>query len=337
MATRSVLDGYGLQIATEPEIQENLENSFKASFGENIKLTSTSVFGMLIQLLSLTIAEINELLELVANSQDPNGASGRFLSELVLLNGLQRQAGSYTKAVVTLTATAATTVPSGTILADSNGIQWTTDSDVIFSGAGDQTVAVTCLTIGPITLAEDTLTVIVNPVYGLDSVNNSAAATDIGQVEESDASLRLRRQVAAERGGSTTSSALFAAVSDIDGIEQTKIVVNATNEMDSDGVPPHSVWIIVDGISATNEQEFAEAIFNHQASGIGLTGSESISYADPITGDTYTIKYSPVDEVTVYIDINLTITDASVYDADLVRAAIEDFFADLTIGDIVYY
>jgi uncharacterized phage protein gp47/JayE len=334
----STFDENGLIVDTQSEIASNLEDAFKASFGDNIRVDVQSVFGQLIQNISLTLSEVNELVEHVAGQFDTQGASGVALSKLVLLNGIQRSQGTYSTCSVNMTTTAATTIPAGSLIKDAAEIQWATDTALVFASATTKSVGVTCTELGPIAASIGSLTAIVTPVYGWSAVTNAAEAVP-GRLEETDAALRLRRQEVAERAATTSTSALYAAISDVSGVSSVGILVNNGTETDEFGIPPQHLWIFIGGVSSDNEQLVLGAIINHMSAGIGTYG-DLYSYADPTTGMDFEVRFSePVQKlitITVdYTDINSGLTGAEIVAA--LKAALVDYFEDFTIGEDVIY
>jgi uncharacterized phage protein gp47/JayE len=335
----ATFDEYGLVIDTQPTIQENLEDAFKTSFGDNIRLDAQSVFGQLIQNLSLTLAEIQELVESVSSGFDPQSASGTALSKLVLLNGIQRSEGTYSTVVLSCTASGATTIPAGSLVEDATGNQFATDTNLVFAGAGTSTVNATCTELGPIEAVAATLTTIVNAVYRWTAVTNAADAIP-GELEETDAALRLRRQEVAERASTTSISALYGAITDVAGVSSAGILVNSSTETDDNGIPPQHVECLIDGVTTGNEQDIGAAIFNHVSAGISTVGETLIDYFDPISESTYTVYYSEPILVLITVDVYYTDLNSGLNSSEieaLVEEALIDHFADFTIGQDVIY
>jgi len=317
----STINANGLTIDRYLDIKEGLEDDIKSSFGENTKLTARSIFGQLIKIFSLSIAEQNELIELIAGEMNPQAASGVWLSYLVLLNGIQRQEGTYSTVSLYCTANnAGTTIPAGSLVSDDTGNQFATDEELTLAANASGYVTATCTVKGAVTADAGTLENIDTPIYGWSEVTNQTAVT-AGEEEETDTELRARRALVAERAGSGSVSGIYGAISDLDGVGSVKVVENNGSSVDSYGVPPQNIWCIVDG---GDEDEIAGAIYSKKGGGIGMVGSTTVDYYDSVTGDTHEIKYSEATEVDIYIDVELTITNQTEYDAAGGDTAVEN-------------
>jgi uncharacterized phage protein gp47/JayE len=334
----ATIDETGLQIDTFSDIETRLQEAFRSSFGSNIKTDAQSVAGQLIKNFALLFAELNELLEQTVDGFDPHNASGVPLSKLVLLNGIQRIPGTYSQVTLSLTATAACTVPAGSLVTDSAGSsQWSTDSDLTFAGAGTLTVGATCTTLGPIAATASTLTEILTPVFGWDSVSNPAAAT-LGRSVETDSELRLRRQAVIEGASKTSAGALYRAISGLDGVSSLKLLVNDTESTDSVGIPPQHIAAIISGGDDTT---IGQTLFEYIGAGIGTYGSTLVEDTDIDTGLDYSVRFSRPLDVPIHIAMTVEIIDTAKWPADgsdQIKAALLQYFQDFQgVGqDVVF-
>jgi uncharacterized phage protein gp47/JayE len=332
----ATFDSTGLTVDGYADVVANLETAFQNAFGADIKTSADSVFGQIINLMALSLTEQNELAESVAQSFNPQTASGAALSALVLLNGIQRQESAFSTVSLSCTAnTKGTTIPAGSLVSDVSGNQFATDSQLVLGASATDTVSSTAVVAGAVSAAASTLTTIVNPVYGWASVTNPAAASE-GQSEETDAALRIRRQIVAERSSSVSVSAIFQALTDVSGVTGVKVNQNTGSTTDADGVPPQHVWCVVEGGA---DADIAEAIFDHLAAGIGTHGSSSYNHLDSTTSAEYTIYFDRPTDVTIWCTVNLT-TDLD-YPADgddqISDAIIAYFTANFSLGDDIIH
>jgi uncharacterized phage protein gp47/JayE len=310
----SSFDESGLLVDGLADVTSNLETLFKEAFGENTNVAADSVFGQIINIMALAITEQNELIESVAQSFNPQTASGSALSNLVLINGIQRQESAFSTVSVSCTANAkGTTIPAGSLVKDpDSNIKWSTDSQLVLGPSATNSVSCTCTTAGPNSAAANTITEISTPVYGWASCTNASAASE-GQDEESNAELRLRRQTTAERSSSTSIGALAQAVSDLTGVSAVLVIENVTDTVDDNGVPAHSIWVIVQG---GVDADIREQIFLHKASGIGTYGDTSGSYSDSVTQQSYTIYHERPADINIYITVNVSPDETYPVDGD---------------------
>ena len=130
---------------------------------------------------------------------------------------------------------------------------------------------------GNITVPTGTITVIVKNVVGLDSVMNDITPT-AGRLEESDIAAR---QSYIKRIAIRSKNLIDGMVADIyqnvDGVLSAIGMENYTSNYDSDGRPPHSFELVVDG---GDDSEIAQIIFQRKCPGIRAYGSTSVDIAD---------------------------------------------------------
>jgi uncharacterized phage protein gp47/JayE len=180
-----------------------------------------------------------------------------------------------------------------------------------------------------VTATASTLTQIDTPVYGWETVTNPADAT-VGQSEEADSALRLRRQLVAEGSGTASVEAIFRAVSDLDEVAEAQVYDNVTPTTDADGIPAHGIWVVVDAaVGAAIDAAIAEAIFDTKGAGIAMKGGTTVAHTTAL-GYSYDIKFDRVIDKDVWIEVDLT-TDSN-YPADgddQIKQAIVDYFGGI--------
>lgn len=227
-----------------------------------------------------------------------------------------------------------------TLTATLNGTTLVIDRDDVFSSVNFSVTANLNITkirktgglqaseIGDIEAEANTITTIVTPVLGWDSVTNPLAASP-GRLAETDEELRLRfRNTKLDRSTNLLDS-IYAALINIEGVEEVAIYENDTSITDSNGVLGHSFLPVVLGGSS---QLIAEAIWENKPIGILSQGNTVVTIIDT-QGFPHDIGFERPNPVTIYVTINLT-TDPNIYPGDgddQIRQAIIDY-ADENIG-----
>lgn len=113
------------------EIKADVEAALREKFGE-IDTEPSSVFGQIIGVMSLQLTELWEQLDVIYKSQSPSSAEGFQLDEVASLTNLTRLAATASRVVVQINATAATTVPAGTVVSQTiTDEKFETDSEVV--------------------------------------------------------------------------------------------------------------------------------------------------------------------------------------------------------------
>lgn len=248
-------------------------------------------------------ANLDELGLQAYNSKDPNKASGAELDVICSLSGIVRQPGTPSSVSLTLSGDPSTVVPIGSVVESTeNGERWVTDNNATIGGGGSVTVAASSENLGQIEASIDTLTKIVNPVSGWQSVTNAAPATP-GTTEETDAELRYRRATSVALAGSNQVDSMHSAIASVDGVRRVKVYENDTGAVDANGLPAHSIAPIVDG---GTDAAVAMAIYIKKNPGVlqDQPGTPvNVAVTSPVTGNTKTINFSRP----VYVDIAITV------------------------------
>lgn len=270
---------------------------------------------------------LDELLQRAYNSKDPNAATGVELDIICAITGTFRKLGTPSQATVTLTGVAGTLVGSGVrIQSSDDGTEWTIDQNVTIGVGGTVDIGVTCTVLGVIQADPDTLTIIVDTVGGLESCTNSLPATS-GTERETDSQLRLRRNQLVALAGNNQVDNMLGSVGSVDGVRRFVIYENPTGSVDGNGLPAHSIAVIVDG---GTDGDVSQSIFNKKNPGVFLHPANTPIIVN-VTSELYPqnsqdITFSRpdyVDAVTV-----VGITDDGTLPAnivDLVKQAIIDY------------
>lgn len=236
-------------------------------------------------------ADIETALESLSNL-DSVTVTGNFTDDFVVtFTGTD---GSQPKEILhigTNTLTAASVAVTGTVTETTAGVYPNVD------------VAVQADTAGAIQAYAGTLTVIEDPITGLDSVTN-ALDIEAGQEIESDAEAILRRQRSLSTGKATT-NAIYRAILEINEVTDAKVYENETDATDSSGRPPHSVHAVVLGGA---DQDIVDAIGSTKAAGPNTYGAES-GYYTTDQGNLKQVYFDRPTEKPVYISVTVTAND----------------------------
>lgn len=300
----------GLEVATKDELVAFFTAGFQAIYGADINLDPDSPDGQWMNLIIQTVLDLEDLLVQINNQFDPDFATGNTLDERVAINGIQRQAGTYTITNITLIISQAlnlygldqTPQPIYTV-ADNAGNQWELITSVSVPGAGTYAYAFRAATPGANLTVPNTITIPVTIVLGVTSINNPTTYTTLGINEESDAELRLRRQQSVSLASQGYLAGLTAALENINGITSVNISENTTGFVDADGTPSHSIWVIIAG-TASNA-DIGTAIYNKRNAGCGMRGSQSYTITQ-VDGSHFTVYWDFVTPVPLFIKFTAT-------------------------------
>lgn len=281
-----------------PIIQEQA----RELFGEDADLSELTPLGKFIYLQAQQRAEDNELAEQVWNSRVVETSEGASLEVNVKRALITRRAWKKASGQVILDLSENVTIPTGHLFSNHVGVLYKTISSVQSIDAGNYSVQVEALDYGLIGNTEaNSITTIVNPLPGLNSVTNPEAFTN-GQNEETDEELRTRYYESLGAQGNRRLESLRARLpEEIEGLRSCLIIENDTNIEDVDGRPPHSFETIILG---GDGQTIADKILTYKPFGIRAYGSESFISKDS-QGTEHSIGFSFATPIQIFVTLQL--------------------------------
>ncbi len=334
------LTSTGLTINTLAEEVTELNTGLQSIYGMDINLDSNSPDGQLVNIFAQAIIDQLELLEQIYNSFDPDQAVGRSLDERCAINNIARAGGTFTIVqIVIITDRTVTLQGLDANFNDINGTGFT-----IQNAAGTQFILVDTETftagtyarnfraqqIGQVEVTVDTLTIPVTIVLGVVSVNNPSSPLQIGQNQETDAQLRVRRQRSVSINSAGYLNGLIGACLALEGVTEVRAYENVTSSTDSDGIPAHSIWLIVEGGANT---DIANVLYNKKSMGCGMRGDVEVTI-ETVNGGNFIAKFDRPIAVDLYIRFDIQPTSGVVaFD----EAGIKQYIVDNLIYGIGQY
>ena len=171
--------------------------------------------------------------------------------------------------------------------------------------------------------------------------------TSGGANRENDEELRARAQDELANGARATGPAIVSNVLAIDGVTDATIFINDTEETNGRGynLPPHSFELVAttDGTDVTH-QEIAQTLMDTKAVGdVSVTGENGDTldttkdfvtadgeiHTDLPNGQEHPVGFSLSTKVDIYVDVDITVTDAYEGDDDI-RDSIVDYIGGWT-------
>lgn len=331
MTLAATVTAAGVTAPTYDEILASLQDSFRSIYGSDVYLEDDSQDGQLLAVFALAIHDCNAAVIAAYNNMSPSTAQGEGLSSVVKINGLRRLSASNSTATVRVVGQAGTTITNG-IVSDGD-IQWALPESVVIPIAGQADVLATCQKLGAVAAPAGTLTRIVTPTRGWQTVTNPAAAT-LGAPVESDAALRVRQAKSTSLPALSVLSSIISHVSDLSGVTALSAYENDTAATDANGVPAHSISLVVDGGDPT---EIATTIARHKTPGTGTYGSVNVTVSDDY-GPATTIYFYRPTVVGITVEIDLTPLPGYVSATGVkIKQAVSAYISSLAIGSDVYH
>lgn len=324
------IDNTGMHIPTYSEIRDDLIQQMKSIFGEDIYIDEDSKDYQQISIFAKKIFDTNALGLLVYNNRTPNTAIGIGLDNLCALVGITRKPATYSTVQLTITGNAGTTITNGK--ATDGTYTWNLPASVTIPDNGAIVVEATCDVSGSITAAANTINTIATPTFGWLSVTNTYVAS-AGVDVETDAELRGRYANATYQPSKTVLDGILENIEALEGVTRSKIYENDTNEVDSNGLPAHSITAVVEG---GEDKDIATAIYFKKTPGCYTNGTTSIAL-NTLSGNEAIIRfYRPTN---VNVRVKISIKQLSGYNsayADEIKEAVYNYLTNLDIAETVY-
>lgn len=339
------LTSAGLELPLVETLVAAIEARQRVALGAGLATGPQSVVGQLNGVVAAELRDVRELVSDVYDSLDPDLATGAALDRLCALTGTTRLAASASIVTVSVTLSAGATVAPGDLVLSVVGSAESTfeNRDEISNPEVTEEVVsavFVATTTGAIEAPAGSLTVISQPAAGVVSATNPADAVP-GRERETDAELRARRERELFRPGASTVDAITVDVGDADdAIVQVRVFENVTDETDGDGLPPHSIEVLVyDGTSdgsAVTDAVIAQAVWESKPAGIRSFGSITEDATDA-NGETRSVQFSRPTPVELYVELELEVSDDWVEADDEAEIAdrVIEFGRELGTGDAV--
>jgi uncharacterized phage protein gp47/JayE len=256
-------------------------------YGAGINVNPNSPDGQFINIGVQFTQDMLEFINQVYSSFDPDQAIGTSLDQRCAINGVVRNAGTYTYTDVLVTVTQAVTLaglntsPTAPFtVSDASGNLFFLVATKVFSAAGSATLSFRAAVLGAVLTVPNTITIISTVTLGVSTINNPAAATTTGTAEETDYDLRIRRARSVALASKGYFQGLYDALSNVTGVTDVLVLENITNTTDANGIPAHSIWCVVAGTASATD--VANAIYLKRNAGCGMKGaiSTNVTQAD---------------------------------------------------------
>ena len=171
---------------------------------------------------------------------------------------------------------------------------------------------------GAIQVLAGALTTISTAVSGVERVENAVDAT-LGSETETDPELRIRASESLSGLGGATAKVIKAGLTRLSGVTFAAVFQNTTDFTDSNGLPPHSIRVIVDG---GDDSDIWNYLYEKGvAAGIKMDGTEQTAIIDD-NGEPQPVAFSRPTGVRIYADAgnglvtNSDIMQGAVFPAD---------------------
>ncbi|WP_158810245.1 hypothetical protein [Beijerinckia sp. L45] len=233
----------GCVIPAFADILAALQNDYRSVYGSDVSLDSDDQDGEWVGIQATAFNDYCAAFAAVYNAFSPATAQGAGLSSIVKTNGIERLIAGFSTADLTIAGTVGTIIFSGVVSDGSN--KWSMPTVVTIPLSGQIVVTAICQTAGAITAAAGTISSIQNMTKGWQSASNAAAASPGAPVEQ-DPQLRVRQSESTMLAATGVVDGIYGAIAAL-GVTRLRIYENDTNAPDANGIPGHSICVVVDG------------------------------------------------------------------------------------------
>ncbi len=324
------IDSTGYHFADYPTFLAFFQAQYQAIYGADVYLGSDSQDGQWVAVQAQAAYDTAAQGASTFNSFSPVTAQGVGLSRVVKINGLKRRVPSNSTVDLTIVGQSGTVISNG-IAIDTLQQQWILPASVAIPGGGSIIVTATAAVSGAVAAAVGTVNSIFTPTLGWQSVTNVAAATPGAPVEQ-DAQLRLRQQQSTADPSLTVFDGTIGGVENLSGVLKVRGYENPTNATDGNGLPPHSIAVVVLGGDA---MAVANEIALHKTPGAQTYGTTTELVYDN-HGMPININFYRPTAATITVQITLTAYPSwSSSFIPLIQAAVADAINTGKIGDTI--
>ena len=317
------INSSGVIIPDTEAIQEEVEQEYKSTFGDDLDVTPETPQGRLIELDTRLRSEVLRCAAETANVINPNLAYGIFLDAICALTGCYRKNATRSSVTATLGGVAGTVIPA-------NSLAMTEDYSKVFYLVNDAIIGVdgtvdavfNAQDYGAVSLAAGELNRIKTGVLGWETITN-AEASSIGRNEESDADLKSRR-VGTLFNGRSLMGDIKSRLANIEGVKSDYVDQNyKANPLTLRGVTilPHSIYVCVDGGS---DDDIGMALYMTNPCA-DFTGNTTVTVTDPWTQQQYEVKFQRPTEVEIDVKIYVKVATGTGDVTGAIKQSIQDY------------
>jgi uncharacterized phage protein gp47/JayE len=293
------------------EYLTRIRENWSIVFGEDLNFDADTPQAEYTAADSLMLTEMDEVLADMAASLDIFQAGGQQLDNLISILAILRKGEIKSNVSATLTGQPLAVIAAGSQAKLDTGELFELIADVTLDGGGSNTGTFEAVESGAINIPAGTLTQIVTPVAGWETVNNSAQGAT-GELEEKDFTFRRRYFAQLAINAVTPIDSIVAGVFALDLVTDVAGFENDTAApvvIEGISIPANSIAISVSG---GDDDEIAAAIREKKTLGCGTDGDVTVQVPVYLPDgetliQTLDIEFYRVSDVDITIDLDLTV------------------------------
>ena len=309
------LTSEGFDKLTADDCAQQIKTDLWTNLSPRLNLSSAVPMGQLIGIIAEREGNLWDAVEAVYDARNPNSASGSALRAVCQFTGTRPQSATPTLVTCNVNVGAAFDAAPGTMVASDklDPTKRYTNRDEISNPTGSAAdvlgVVFVAETPGAIQCFAGNLVVIAETLVGWNSITNPLDGA-VGLDDDTDPTLRARREDELSLAGSTTGDAIRADILEnlSENITNCKVLTNELDYVDANGLPPHSLEVLVRGQSTdlNASTALANQIFASKDACDFATGSASLVVTDD-DGNPHSIGYTWIPDADVYVTVTVKI------------------------------
>ena len=317
----------GVIISDTSDILAQVQQEYKDVFGEDLVVTGDTPQGLLIAQETQARQQVVNFNAAMANQLNPDLAGGIFFDAICALFGLSR-AGETSTIVsgVALTGVPSTLIGAGSQAKTTAGDVFELIVGVVLDGTGHGVGDFRSVVTGAIPCGVHALDTIVSGPLGWETVLN-ANAGEVGQPQQSDASLWIERRETLGRQSMSNSEAVFSHIRELDGVlslTYRENIQDTTQTIDGISLAAHSIWVCIDGGA---DSEIAAALLEAKTAGANWNGANLVNVVDQYSGQTYAVLFDRPTYIPFLVRVTLRRGTNSSDPAITIPQAVVDYAA----------
>lgn len=343
MANYVYLENNGIITADTSDIKADFQAEMQAALGDDISLEDGTPQGRLIDMETEARSQVAINNAYICNMWNFNQSSGLALDAWGANFGLSREGAASSRVTATVTGIAGTVISQGAKASTADGYLFYAENNITIPVSGSITADFLSVEKGEIPCAANSLTKIIDGTLGWETINNASPAI-LGNNRQSDASFKQEFYNSGLFLGFSLWQDYANELNKVENIISYKIIDNGEDSAlsieDSQGtaylsIPKHSLYACVDG---GTDLDVATALLRRKSAGCDWGGTtESVSVTEPISEETYTVKFDRPTPVNIEAAISIDTSNVSVSSPQsIIQQAIFDYINSLKIGGWVY-
>jgi uncharacterized phage protein gp47/JayE len=336
MANYVYLDNNGIITADTSDIKSEVQTEMQDALGSDVSLEDGTPQGRLIDMETEARVQVAINNAYISNMWNFNQASGLALDAWGANFGLEREGTASSRVTATVTGIAGTVISQGSKASTADGYMFYAENNITIGLGGSATGTFLSVEKGAIPCAANSLTKIIDGTLGWESINNTSPAI-LGNTKQSDTSFKQEFYNSGLFLGFSLWQDYENALNKVENVLSSYVIDNGEDSavtVDGVTIAKHSLYACVDG--GTNA-DVAAALLSRKSAGCNWTGNTSVSVVEPISGQTYTVKFDRPTPVNIEAAITIDTTNVSADNPQaVVQQAVYNYINTLKVGGDVY-